>query len=69
VRLGAGAVAMMRPYTLWGPALGGGYCVPTAGMRVCGDVAADLFVGGTDLPDRGAVVQVLFGIGVVVDAR
>ncbi len=69
VRLRAGAIAMMEPYTLWGAAAGGGYCVPIAGIRTCGDLAASMFVGGTDLPAGGVVTQVMFGLAVVIDAR
>src|SRR5262245_36390108 len=39
LRLRAGAVAIMEPYTLWGAAVGGGYCAPTSGVRVCGDIS------------------------------
>jgi hypothetical protein len=69
VRLRAGAIAIVRPYTLWGAALGGSVCRPFAGVRACGDVSADIFVGGTDLPAKTAVVQVLAGLSVVIDVR
>jgi hypothetical protein len=69
VRLRAGAKAMMEPYTLWGATVGGGYCFPTAGVRTCADVSADMFIGGTDLPAGGVVSQVLLGVAVVFDAR
>jgi hypothetical protein len=68
LRLRAGAIAIAEPYTLWGAAVGGGYCAAGT-MRVCADVSANMFVGGTDLPDGGVVSQVLFGVAMVFDAR
>lgn len=68
VRVRAGAIAIMEPYTLWGAAVGGGYCVPTAGMRTCADLSANMFIGGTDLPEGGIVTQFLLGVAVVLDA-
>jgi hypothetical protein len=67
VRVRAGAIVIAEPYTLWGAAVGGSYCFPTAGMRTCADVSANMFIGGTDLPAGGVVSQVLFGIAVVLD--
>ena len=68
-RLRAGAIAIVRPYTLWGAAFGGSTCWPIGGVRTCGDVAVDVFVGGTDLPPKTAVFQVLLGLGVVIDVH
>ena len=68
-RLRAGGIAIVRPYTLWGGALGASTCLPMAGVRACGDLAVDLFVGGTDLPDKTAVVQLMLGFGVVIDVH
>ena len=68
-RLRAGAIAIVRPYTLWGAALGGSSCWRLGGVRTCGDVAVDVFVGGTDLPPKTAVFQVLLGLGVVIDVH
>lgn len=67
-RLRAGAKAIAYPYTLYGPTLGASVCTVPEGMRGCADVMLDVFVAGTDLPDDGAAVQVLFGLGVVIDA-
>lgn len=66
-RMRAGVIAIARPYTLWGATVGASVCAPMGGVRLCGDAAADLFVGGTDLPAKTAVVQVVGGLGVVID--
>lgn len=68
LRLRGGAIAIVRPYTLWGAAVAGGTCWPVAGVAACGELAADLFIGGTDLPARSAVAQLLLGVSVVFDA-
>jgi hypothetical protein len=68
VRLRGGAIAMVAPYRLWGGALGGGRCLGGA-PRVCLDVDADVFVGGSDLPAGGAAVQIMLGVGIGFDAR
>jgi hypothetical protein len=67
-RLRAGAIAMVAPYRLWGGAVGGGRCLGGA-TKVCLDVDADLFVGGSDLPAGSAAVQIMFGVGIGFDAR
>ena len=68
LRLRAGAKIMALPYTLHGATAGAGLCSPREGMQVCAHLDADVFVAGTDLPDGGAVVQLLVGLGVVIDA-
>ncbi len=68
VRLRAGVVAVVTPYTIWGAAAGGGSCRPLAGSRICVDLTANVLVGGTDLPSGSAVLQLLVGLGVIFDA-
>lgn len=67
-RLRAGVVAMVAPYKLWGGALGGGRCT-RGGTRLCLDVDAGVFVGGSDLPTGGAVFQLVVSLGIGFDAR
>ncbi|HVV83436.1 MAG TPA: hypothetical protein VHE35_10210 [Kofleriaceae bacterium] len=68
LRLRAGAVAMVAPYHLYGGEVGGGRCLRGA-TRICLDVDADVFVGGSDLPSGGAAMQLLVGLGIGFDAE
>lgn len=69
VRLRAGGVAMVAPYVLWGAYLGGGRCSRAGGARLCLDVDADVMIGGSDLPDGAAVMQIVLAVGIGFDAR
>lgn len=69
LRLRGGVVAIVRPYTLWGVTFGSATCGRRGAVRMCVELDADVFVGGTDLPDKSAVFQVLAGFGVVIDAQ
>ncbi len=69
VRLRAGAIAMVAPYGLWGGALGAGRCFFPGATRVCLDVDADVFVGGSDLPAGAAALQVVVALGIGFDAH
>lgn len=68
-RLRVGAIAMVAPYQLWGGALGGGRCTRPGGVRLCLDLDADVFVGGSDLPAGGAAFQLVVALGIGFDAR
>jgi hypothetical protein len=68
MRLHAGGKSIMKPYTLHGVTFGVGRCLGLGGVKPCATLAADVFVAGTDLPDQGAVTQLLAGVGLVFDA-
>ncbi len=69
-RFGAGLLGTFAPYTIMGADLSGGYCY-SAGKKktthLCGDLEADLFFIGNDLPDHRVAAQLVLGFGVNFD--
>ena len=68
-RVRAGVIAMIAPYKIYGGAVGAGRCFVPGSARICLDLDADVFVGGSDLPMSGAALQVVFGLGNGFDAN
>ncbi|MCE9573216.1 MAG: hypothetical protein K8W52_08670 [Deltaproteobacteria bacterium] len=69
VRVAAGVMWLMRPYSLWGATASVGRCLtPSRGFRVCGDAEALFLVGGSDLPSGHTAIEWQFVLGVGFDA-
>jgi len=69
LRLSAGGVWLVAPYTLWGATASAGACMhATARVGLCGDVQLTAYVAGTDLAGGRTVNQAQFVIGMVFDA-
>ena len=62
-----GARSIVRPYTLHGGLVGASWCRRAAPLRGCVDLEGDLYIAGTDLPERTAVAQVVLAVGVTFD--
>ena len=71
LRLGAGAIATVVPYTLFGVSVEAGYCwkVNKKGrIRICGDAQGVVYFVGGDLPDGRVAGQLNALLGVNFDA-
>jgi hypothetical protein len=69
LHLGAGAVYIVAPYTLWGAMASGGYCRQQGKMlALCGDLQLTAYFAGTDLPMKRDATQVQLAFGVKFDA-
>lgn len=69
LRLAAGVMWLMRPYSLWGATTAVGRCItPSRGFRLCGDVEAAFLVGGSDLPAGHSAIEWQLVLGVGFDA-
>ncbi len=70
LRFGAGLLGTFAPYTLFGADASGGYCASIGKNKtthLCGDVEADLFFLGNDLPASRIAGQLVLVLGVNFD--
>jgi hypothetical protein len=68
LRLSGGMQYIATPYTVWGPLAAIGACGRVGkALRLCGDVQATIYVGGSDLPDDKATSQFQLVLGVAID--
>lgn len=68
LRLGAGAVALVMPYTAFGLTVTGGYCYGLKKFRLCGDLEWVALLMGDDVPANRVANEVRLVLGVGFDA-
>jgi hypothetical protein len=69
IRLSAGGVALVAPYTLYGGTAAAGTCfgLGDLGLRACADVQLTAYFAGDDLAPGAAVTQLQLVLGVAFD--
>ncbi|MCA9678272.1 MAG: hypothetical protein KC464_24815, partial [Myxococcales bacterium] len=65
---GAGASALVAPYTLYGPTAHVGLRLPVGGAALVPGAELVAFAGGSDLPAGKVVTELLLAVGVEIDA-
>jgi hypothetical protein len=69
LRLAAGGVAIVAPYTLWGVSASLGLCFHmTSHTKLCSALEANAYFSGSDLPDERTVTDGKLVLGMGFDA-
>ena len=69
IRLGAGGLWIVTPYSLYGAVVSAGACGKASGaLHLCADLEATLLFGGSDLPEGRAASQLQLVFGARFDA-